>query len=164
MKTGCAPKRKFAGSARTARRRVLLAGPGSSHFTTNRGTLAHLLLIDDDPVQLSTREAVLRHAGFAVSIATTAEGALAVMKSEPLASSLRLIITDHVMPGATGAQFVRALRAVNSTVPVIVVSGMPEIESEYQGLNVRFLPKPCFPQHLIERVKECLEQSPGAGK
>lgn len=125
--------------------------------------MAHLLLIDDDPVQLSTREAVLRHAGFAVSIATTADGALAVMRSEPLASSLRLIITDHVMPGATGAEFVRALRTVNPTVPVIVVSGLPEIESEYEGLNVRFLPKPCFPVQLIGTVKECLEQSPGQG-
>lgn len=125
--------------------------------------MAHLLLIDDDPVQLSTREAVLRHAGFAVSIATTADGALAVMRSEPLAGSLRLIITDHVMPGATGAEFVRALRTVNRTVPVIVVSGLPEIESEYEGLNVRFLPKPCFPQQLIGTVKQCLEESPGAG-
>lgn len=125
--------------------------------------MAHLLLIDDDPVQLSTREAVLRHAGFAVSIVTTADGALAVMRSEPLASSLRLIITDHVMPGATGAEFVRRLRTVNPTVPVIVVSGLPEIESEYEGLNVRFLPKPCFPTQLIGTVNECLEQSLGAG-
>jgi len=123
--------------------------------------LAHLLLIDDDPVQLSTREAVLRHAGFEVSIATTADGAMAVMRSQPLASSLRVIITDHVMPGATGAEFVRALRTVNPTVPVIVVSGLPEIESEYEGLKVRFLAKPCFPQELIGTVKECLEESAG---
>lgn len=119
--------------------------------------MAHLLLIDDDPVQLSTREAVLRHAGFAVSIATTADGAMALMRSEPLASSLRVIITDHVMPRATGAQFVRALRMINRTVPVIVVSGLPEIESEYEGLNVHFLPKPCFPPQLIRLVEECLE-------
>jgi DNA-binding response OmpR family regulator len=126
--------------------------------------LAHLLLIDDDPVQLSTREAVLRHAGFAVSIATTADGAIALMRTEPLASSLRVIITDHVMPGATGAEFVRTLRTINTTVPVIVVSGLPEIESEYEGLNVRFLPKPCFPQQLIGTVKECLSESAGRGR
>jgi len=125
--------------------------------------LAHLLLIDDDPVQLSIREAVLRHAGFAVSIATTAEGAMALLRSQPLASSLRVIITDHVMPGATGAEFVCALRTVNPTVPVIVVSGLPEIESEYEGLNVRFLAKPCFPPQLIALVNDCLRQ-PGAGE
>ncbi len=122
--------------------------------------MAHLLLIDDDPVQLSVREAVLRHAGFAVSIATTAEGALAVMRSEPLASSLRVIITDHVMPGASGADFVRALREVNPAVPVIVVSGLPQVETEYEGLNVHCLAKPCPPQKLIALVKECAGRDP----
>jgi DNA-binding NtrC family response regulator len=121
--------------------------------------LAHLLLIDDDPVQLTIREAVLRHAGFAVSIATTAEGAMAVMRSEPLASSLRVIITDHVMPGASGAQFVRALRDVNPSVPVIVISGLPEVASEYEGLNVRCLEKPCPPQFLIQTIRNCMEQN-----
>jgi len=125
--------------------------------------LAHLLLIDDDPVQLSVREAVLRHAGFAVSIATTAEGALAVMRSEPLASCLRVIITDHVMPGASGADFVRALRHLNQSVPVIVVSGLPEVESEYDGLDVHCLAKPCPPQELIALVKKCMEQDTSSG-
>jgi DNA-binding response OmpR family regulator len=120
--------------------------------------LAHLLLIDDDPVQLSLREAVLRRAGFTVSIATTAEGAMAVMRSEPLASNLRVIITDHVMPGVSGAEFVRTLRTLNSTVPVIVISGLPEVESEYRGLNVRCLAKPCPPQLMIETVQQCLEE------
>ena len=124
--------------------------------------MAHLLLIDDDPVQLSVREAVLRHAGFTISIATTAEGAMAVMRSEPVASSLRLIITDHVMPGASGADFVRALRTINPSVPVIVISGLPEVKSKYEGLNVRCLTKPCPPQHLIQTVHDCLAQgTPG---
>ena len=121
--------------------------------------MAHLLLIDDDPVQLGVREAVLRRAGFTVSIATTAEGAMAVMRSQPLADNLRVIITDHIMPGATGAEFVRALRLVNPVVPVIVVSGLPEIDTEYQGLNVRFLSKPCPPQVMIDTVKQCIAQA-----
>ena len=121
--------------------------------------MAHLLLIDDDPVQLSVREAVLRLAGFTVSIATTAEGAMAVMRSEPLASELRVIITDHVMPGVSGAEFVCALSGLNSSVPVIVISGLPEIESEYQGLNVRCLTKPCPPQQMIDTVKQCIAQA-----
>jgi DNA-binding response OmpR family regulator len=124
--------------------------------------LAHLLLIDDDPVQLMVREAVLRHAGFAVSIATTAEGAMAVMRSESLASTLRVIITDHVMPGATGAEFVRALRGVNTSVPVIVISGLPEVESDYEGLNVRCLEKPCPPKFLIQTIKELTSRDSGA--
>ena len=121
--------------------------------------MAHLLLIDDDPVQLGVRETVLRRAGFTVSIATTAEGAMAVMRTQPLADNLRVIITDHVMPGASGADFVRALRGVHPVVPVIVISGLPEIESEYQGLNVRCLTKPCPPQIMIDTVNRCIAQA-----
>ena len=121
--------------------------------------MAHLLLIDDDPVQLGVREAVLRRAGFTVSIATTAEGAMAVMRSQPRSDNLRVIITDHVMPGATGAEFVRALRLVNPGVPVIVISGLSEIDTEYQGLNVSFLSKPCPPQIMIDTVKQCIAQA-----
>src|SRR5437868_6470416 len=40
-----------------------------------------VLLIDDNPIQLRVRETILRGAGFQVSIATTAEGALAVLRT-----------------------------------------------------------------------------------
>ena len=39
-----------------------------------------MLLIDDNPLQLKVREAVLRNAGFQVSVATTAESALAMLR------------------------------------------------------------------------------------
>ena len=84
---------------------------------------------------------------------------MAIMRSQPLADNLRVIITDHVMPGATGAEFVRALRRVDLVVPVIVISGLPEIDTEYQGLNVRFLSKPCPPQIMIDTVKQCIAQA-----
>jgi DNA-binding response OmpR family regulator len=121
--------------------------------------LAKLLLIDDNPVQLRIRETVLRDAGFDVTIATTAASALALLKSETEAGSVSGIITDHVMPGASGADFVRELRKVNSDVPVIVVSGMAEAEEEYEGLNVTFRQKPCPPPELIALAKDVLKKS-----
>ena len=53
------------------------------------------------------------------------------------------MVTDHLMPGMTGAQFVRELRKVEETMPVLVVSGLDEAESEYAGLNVMFRLKLC---------------------
>ena len=44
-----------------------------------------VLLIDDNPSQLTIRELVLREAGFPVSIATNVEGALALLRSPALA-------------------------------------------------------------------------------
>ena len=71
-----------------------------------------VLLIDDNPIQLRVRETILRGAGFQVSIATTAEGALAVLRTA--ANKFGVIVTDHVLPGASGADFVRELRSDHS--------------------------------------------------
>ncbi len=121
--------------------------------------MREVLLIDDNPAQLTIRELVLRDAGFPVSIATTVEGALAILRSPGLSGRLGVIVTDHVMPGASGADFVRELRRINTVVPVIVVTGMAEAEEEYVGLNVKFLQKPCPPPELIQSVRTALERS-----
>jgi DNA-binding response OmpR family regulator len=111
----------------------------------------HVLVIDDNPVQLSIREAVLRDAGFLVSIATTGPGALALLTAAT--TPFHVIITDHVMPKVSGADFVRALRKINPRIPVLVVTGMPDIESDYEGLDVVVRLKPLPPQELIELVR-----------
>ena len=110
-----------------------------------------MLLIDDNPVQLSVRETVLRRAGFSVSVATTADSALATLRI--LKDRISVVVTDHVMPGRNGAEFVRQLRQENQLVPVIVLSGMPEAESEYEGLNVVFRQKPVPPPELIALIR-----------
>ncbi len=113
--------------------------------------MSQVLLIDDNALQLSVRETVLRNAGFTVCVATTAESALATLRI--LGERISLVVTDHVMPGRNGAHFVRDLRRENDWIPVIVLSGMPEAESEYEGLNVTFRQKPVPPLELIALVR-----------
>lgn len=127
--------------------------------------MGQLLLIDDNALQLSIRETVLRNAGFGVAVATTAESALATLRI--LGGRISLIITDHIMPGRNGVEFVRELRKENDDVPVIVLSGLPEAESEYDGLDVVFRQKPVPPPELIALVRSCLkangdDQAPAA--
>lgn len=114
--------------------------------------VSQVLLIDDNPVQLRVRETILRGAGFEVSIATTAESALSLLRVA--ANKFGVIVTDHVLPGASGAEFVRELRKVDGTTPVVVVSGMPDVAEEYEGLNAVVRQKPLPPQELIALVRE----------
>jgi DNA-binding response OmpR family regulator len=107
-------------------------------------------------LQLRVREAVLRDSGLEVDVATTAESALALLRSEA-GQSIGTIVTDHIMPGTSGAVFVRALRKVKPHVPVIVISGLAEAEDEYEGMDVRFRTKPCPPPELIALVKKSLQ-------
>lgn len=115
----------------------------------------HVLVIDDNPVQLGIREAVLRDAGFLVSIATTGPSALALLNAAP--ASFHAIVTDHVMPKVSGSDFVRALRNNNPDIPVLVVTGMPDIESDYEGLSVIVRHKPLPPQELIALLHAATE-------
>ena len=116
-----------------------------------------LLLIDDNPLQLKVRETVLRQAGFPVSVATTAESALAALRVLP--DRVGVIVTDHLMPGCDGSEMVRQIRALKISVPVIVLSGLAEAEPEYQGLDVTFRMKPFPPTDLIALVHSLFQES-----
>ncbi|MFZ0915097.1 MAG: response regulator [Candidatus Korobacteraceae bacterium] len=116
-----------------------------------------VLLVDDNPVQLSVRQAVLRKAGFQVSIASTAESALATLRIFP--NRIGVIVTDHLMPGCSGPELVRRIRAENDWIAVVVLSGLPDANSEYAGLEVVFRVKPLPPPELIELVHSSLAEA-----
>lgn len=118
-----------------------------------------VLLVDDNPIQLSARQMVLNQAGLEVQVATSAESALALLRSLSQSRNIGVVVTDHIMPQATGSEFVRMLREVNPEVPVIVISGMPDAQQEYEGMNVLFRQKPCPPTELIELVKSAVAKN-----
>lgn len=118
--------------------------------------MPEILVIDDNPMQLSVREAVLRDAGFSVVTAESAEQALTFLRDSKASAGLRVILTDHVLPGAMGDAFVRELRDFSPCVPVLVITGMDEAEPQYAGLGVTFLHKPCAPEDLIAEVRKAV--------
>jgi CheY-like chemotaxis protein len=113
---------------------------------------ANLLLIDDNAVQAATRQTILRRAGYFVIAALNPSRALEQIQSGEFLEEIRLVITDHLMPGMSGSEFVRALRRTHPTMPVLVISGLEEAEQEYVGLDVTFRMKPLLPDHLLEVV------------
>ena len=115
-----------------------------------------VLLVDDNPVQVATRQLVLSQAGIPVQVATSASSALALLRTPALGTQIKTVVTDHIMPEASGADFVRMLRKVNPDVPVIVITGLAEAEEEYAGMNITFRQKPFPPTELIALVKQAL--------
>src|ERR1700754_4204366 len=95
---------------------------------------ANLLLIDDNAVQAATRQTILKRAGYFVIAALNPFRALEQIQGGDLPTEIGLVITDHVMPGMNGADFVQALRKTNSSLPVLVITGLEEAEGEYAGL------------------------------
>jgi DNA-binding NtrC family response regulator len=114
------------------------------------------LLVDDNAIQLQVRELLLRKADIESHLATSAVSALALLRSEPGRARIGVVITDHIMPDMNGAEFVRELRSFNQEIPVIVVSGLPDAEEAYEGLDIAFRVKPCDPEDLIALVRSAL--------
>jgi len=112
----------------------------------------HVLLIDDDPLQLIVREQVLREAGFATSTAATGEAAVAALRAGE-GASIDAVVTDHMLPGLGGAELVRAIRAARPQVPVLVVTGLVDAAPDYHGLNVEFRTKPFPALELIATLR-----------
>ena len=119
---------------------------------------AEILLVDDNPVQAATRQAILSLNGRTVAVADGAHRALEMLEDAELYDSIGLVITDHLMPDLNGPQFVDLLRRRLPAIPVLVVSGLPDAESEYSGLDVVFRVKPIPPDHLLALVDSLLDE------
>lgn len=111
-----------------------------------------ILLIDDNAVQAATRQTILKRAGYFVIAVLNPVRALEQFRASEFPAEIKLVITDHLMPGMTGAAFVRALRETHQTLPVLVISGLEEAEDEYRGMNVQFRMKPLLPDQLLSSV------------
>jgi CheY-like chemotaxis protein len=121
---------------------------------------ATILLIDDNAVQAATRQTILKRAGYFVIAALDPARALEQFKDDEFPAEIGLVITDHLMPMMSGAEFVRELRKTHPALPVMVISGLAEAEDEYEGMNVTFRMKPLLPDHLLASVQRLIQSEP----
>ena len=112
-----------------------------------------VLLVDDNALQANTREAILSRTGIDVVLAHSAEAALEVLHDDFAAATISLLVTDHLMPGMNGAELARHVRVFLPSLPILVLSGLPDAEAEYAGLDVVFQLKPFPPLDFIRTVK-----------
>lgn len=119
-----------------------------------------VLLIDDNAVQAATRQTILKRAGYFVIAVLNPHRALEQFRASDFPAPIDLVITDHIMPGMTGSEFVRELRTLAPTLPVLVISGLEEAEDEYADLNVSFRLKPVLPDNLLASVHSLIAGAP----
>ena len=123
----------------------------------NRVIGCNILLLDDNAIQAATRQSILKRAGYGVTAALSPVRALEQFRTGSFPTQISAVITDHMMPGMNGAEFVRELRKISPEMPVIVISGLEEAQDEYVGLNVRFLVKPLPPDQLLANIQDLLD-------
>ena len=122
----------------------LAEDPAATPAPLQAGTA--LLVDDEELVRISTAD-MLTDLGYAVVEASSGEEALALFEQglEP-----DLLVTDHLMPGMTGAELAREVRSRQPKLPVLLVSGYAEAEGVAPDLPR--LSKPFRQADLAERV------------
>lgn len=118
-----------------------------------------ILLIDDNAIQAATRQTILKRAGYFVIPVLNPQRALEQFQQNEFPAPIDLVITDHLMPGLTGAEFVTELRKSHPDLPILVISGMEEAQDEYTELNVTFRQKPLMPDQLLATVADMANAS-----
>jgi len=113
---------------------------------------AHLLVVEDEDATRAVLERTLERAGFNVLVASHGEEATALASTHR--ATLRVVLTDVVLPGASGTQLAEALEDVAPHARVILMSGYPR--EEVLGENDRklfFIQKPFTNDDLIAVVR-----------
>jgi PAS domain S-box-containing protein len=126
-----------------------------------RGGTEKVLLVEDDPLVLSTTARALEGHGYRVLRARSGEEALAVVREQPV----DLLVTDVVMPRMPGPTVAREVDRLRPGVPILFVSGYTAGAALGVVLRDRgdaILPKPYTPQTLAGKVREVLDRAAAA--
>jgi two-component system phosphate regulon response regulator OmpR len=118
----------------------------------------HLLVVDDDARLRELLRRYLTEQGFRVTTAGDAGEARARLAS----IAFDLLVLDVMMPGETGLELTRSLRA-ESRIPILMLTAMAESEDRINGLEHGaddYLVKPFEPRELVLRIRNILQRVP----
>lgn len=110
-----------------------------------------VLLVDDEPAVLHTYGLVLSRHGALVETASNGKVAVERVKS----ATFDVIISDISMPEMTGLDLLKTVRAHDLDVPVILMTGAPDVTSAIRAIEYgafRFLSKPVPGTELWDTV------------
>lgn len=117
-----------------------------------------ILIVDDNPTNLSVLSEALNSEGFRFRVAVDGESAIAqAERNQP-----ELILLDVQMPGIDGFETCRRLKAnpVTQNIPIIFTTALADTENKTKGFSlgaVDYIPKPFAQEEVIARVRVHLQ-------
>jgi DNA-binding response OmpR family regulator len=114
---------------------------------------AKILCIDDESAALTVRKRVLESAGYRVLASRSSEEGVRMFRTE----SFNLVIVDYWMPGMNGIVTARQLKKIDSSVPIIILSGLSQLPDETIGVAERWILKDEGPEYLLSSIRALLK-------
>jgi signal transduction histidine kinase len=117
----------------------------------------HILVVEDSPTQARLLRLILEAEEFVVDVAADGAAALTLLA----AGGVDLVVSDVLMPGLTGFELCRAVKAAPdlSDIPVVLVTTLRDPLEIVQALEVgadSFIRKPYEPDALVMRLRSLL--------
>lgn len=134
---------------------------GSEAKTSGVG---RVLAVDDDRAVLRALSRTLQRAGHDVRAIDDGRAACeALSRMRP--HDIDVVVADISMPGADGLEVMRHAHRMDPDLPVLLMTGLPTVESAVQALEqgaLRYLLKPLDPAALIDAVAKAVTLREGA--
>jgi two-component system NtrC family response regulator len=111
-----------------------------------------ILFVDDEVTQRELVCGFLKKQGFEVIEAGDGEQALELFRREPV----ELVLTDQKMPNFSGLQLLKAVRAINPEIDVIVMTAYGNVESAVEAMKAGaadYLAKPLNLDELMHKIR-----------
>lgn len=119
---------------------------------------AHILLVEDEVKLARFVELELTSEGYRVSVAHDGLSGLTTAREE----SPDLLILDWLLPGMSGVEICRRLRATGNKAPVIFLTAKDEVSDRIEGLDAGaddYVVKPFSIEELLARVRAHLRRT-----
>ena len=126
-------------------------------------TEPHILVVDDDRGIRDLLQEFFRKRGLATSVAGDGAEMEAVMRRTPV----DLVVLDVMLPGRSGLELCRELRARQSPVAIIMLTAVNETTDRVVVLEIGaddYVPKPFDPRELLARIRAVLRRNGGEAK
>jgi two-component system KDP operon response regulator KdpE len=120
-----------------------------------------VLIVDDEPAIRRLLEAILSRAGYEVIAAEDAEGALAALAS----GGIDLALLDLGLPDKDGLEVIAAVRHMNSTIPIIVLTARHDTAEKIAALDLGaddYVTKPFDGDELQARLRSAMRRAGAA--
>jgi PAS domain S-box-containing protein len=117
-----------------------------------------LMVVEDETAVRNLVASALRHDGYHLLLATSAEEALKL--DDGHRGPIDLLLTDAIMPGKSGIELAAAMAARRPGLPVIIMSGYTEETLTGAPLEkpISLLQKPFTPRELRRRIRDVLDR------